>query len=369
MRPACVQHVSHPTFRQPAASPDGPRPVHRGFAVIELLLLTIASILALAIFLIWSGDSRRNARLGQDLASLRHYGMGTVAYAADNADLMWGFSWKAGTTAHGDPDLRTNSSALEAGASQAVQILRDRAGREDINRIPFWLPQAGYSHLVMADYLGDSLPDSAAVSSGDEHRIRWRDDPAGFDLGNYSPRPYSSASASNNDKRWPYSASWQLGVAFFDLSTVLGTRITWGSTQSQYNIPGAVVFGQPRLADIAFPSQKAMMIDRFQRHHGDRQAFHAYREARVPVLAADGAVAVRTSGEGNPPWAPNSPSLPSSSVGTYAYQWPSTPILRWEPAPLNGMTSDVSIVDRFMWTRGGLLGRDFDGPEIDTGQW
>lgn len=336
--------------------------------MVELAILLITLACALAVFLVFAGDSRRTARLGQDLASLRHYGMGTVAYAADNADLMWGFSWKVGQTPGADPDLMNGGTDLQAAADQAVQILRDRASRPEITRIGAWIPQISYSHLVIADYMGSSLADHAAVSSGDENRILWRDDPIGHDAGNYVPCALAGATATNDDKRWPYSSSWRLSIGFIDQGTMPTQRLRWGGHNS-YFVPGNVDLRAPRLADIPYPAQKAMLFDEFSRHHGTRQAFYGYAEARVPVLAADGAVSVRVSGEGNIGWNPGSPTLRGESIDWYDFAWALKERNRWYPAPLNGLLIDNNMTDRLMWTRGGILGRDFDGPEIDTGQW
>lgn len=341
-----------------------------GFALVEAAVVAIVLATALALLLICGGDSRRNARLGQDLANLRHYGTGTAAYASDNADLMWGFSWKTGVTPDADPDLRVASNSLQAAANQAVQILRDRAGRTDIMPITSWIPHIAMSYLVFTDYMGDVLPDHSVVSTGDANVLTWRDDPSGFDAGLYVPRPFATPTAGNADKRYPYWASWRMGVAFFDRGEDPSNCLKWGISQRTYIVPGNANLGAPRLSQIAFPSQKAMMFDEFQRHFGPRQAFYGYDESRVPVLAVDGAVAVRAATDGNIGWDPGSPARAGQHVTFYRFDVPSSsPAQQWYPMPLNGMLTDPNVTDRFMWTRGGILGRDFDGPEIDTGQW
>ncbi|MBX3359936.1 MAG: type II secretion system protein [Phycisphaeraceae bacterium] len=343
-------------------------PTRRGFALVEFMIVTIVTLLVAATLLIWLGDTRRNARLGQDLASLRHYGMGTMSYAADNSDLFWGFSWKVGNTPGADPDLTNAGSDLQARADQAVQILRNRANRPEITRITGWIPNILFSHLVFTDYMGSPLADHAAVSSGDQNRILWRNDPAGHDAGLYSPRAFAGETATNNDKRWPYSASWRLSIGFIDQGTSPTQRLKWGAHNS-YFVPSGVDLRAPRMSDVRYPAQKAMLFDEFSRHHGERQAFYGYAEARVPVLAADGTVNVRTNGEGNIGWEPNSPTIRGESVSWYTFAMSLHPRNRWYPDPLNGQLTDPNITDRLMWTRGGILGRDFDGPEINTGQW
>ena len=44
------------------------------------------------------GHLRRLAKLGEDLAHMRQIASATSAFASDNSDLVWGFSWRANTT-------------------------------------------------------------------------------------------------------------------------------------------------------------------------------------------------------------------------------------------------------------------------------
>lgn len=62
--------------------------------------------------------------------------------------------------------------------------------------------------------------------------------------------------------------------------------------------------------------------------------------ARAEALAS---VSVRAASDSNPGWQPNVPTSPL-------------------PTTLG------SLVGRFLWTRGGLAGRDFGGPEVCMGQ-
>ncbi|MCH9058952.1 MAG: hypothetical protein IIB55_10025 [Planctomycetes bacterium] len=39
----------------------------------------------------------------------------------------------------------------------------------------------------------------------------------------------------------------------------------------------------------------------------------------------------------------------------------------WEPPTIDGSFRE-RVTGYYRWTRGGIKGRDFDGPEIDTGQ-
>ncbi len=82
---------------------------------------------------------------------------------------------------------------------------------------------------------------------------------------------------------------------------------------------------------------------------------HAYKEARLPILFADGSVRVKATGDSNEGWDPREPGSPLPT--TYRYRGD------WEALPLSGNEEDI-VIGHYRWTRAGLAGRDFGGPEI-----
>src|SRR5262249_59820141 len=121
-----------------------------------------------------------------------------------------------------------------AAANEAVYLVRTSANRPDIPVISSWIPHILYSHLVLADYLGRSLPWNAMISSEDGNRRRWAADPACFDQGCFLP---NQPEPSPESRRWPYSASFIMGPAFFDES-IVGYRIQSAGNTSYYQTFG-----------------------------------------------------------------------------------------------------------------------------------
>jgi hypothetical protein len=332
----------------------------RGFALVELGVVGVVAIAVAALLLLTAGDQRRLGRLGEDVGKLRHIGALTGQYAADHADRFWTFSWRKGDSLSQYPDLNNAPDDNQAAANQAVDILRRRAGREDIAPITAWSPYKIYSHLPLAEH-GGEIPDEIFISSMDGHRLKWARDPFGFDAGAYTPAP--STMGTNSGKRWPYGGSFQVSAAFFDKSTP-PNRMYQGGTHNNLVVPSGAVFGGRLLAEVAHPSHKAHLSDTHGRHFGAAHPFATHREARLPFLFCDGSVLVRSAAEANLGWTPNTPT---SGGGTSFLYSPEA----WEPATFSGSGGDF-VEGRFLWTRGtatesGIKGRDF-GKETCSGQ-
>jgi hypothetical protein len=297
--------------------------------------VVVLGVLA-ALLLVATGESRRRAGLAASEENLGRLGGVTASYAGDNADLYWGFSWKAGDKLSQWGDLNNAPGDNEAHANQAVDIIRRRA---DVNfpRQFGWIADVFYSYLVLADYLDEPLPMTYAASPADGQLRGWQVD---------------KQTAPN--VRLPYSSSYELPTAFYDKSEV-GMRISQSTLHNTFSIPGGVVLGARTTADVAFPSQKVHLYDRYQRQFGNRTAFFAYPEARLPLLFADGSVDVRKTGDGNRGWQPNSPTSPQPTVYTYQPQEWEAPIPKGESSQLYGY---------LRWTRAGIAGRDYGGPEV-----
>lgn len=327
------------------------------FALIELAAVLVVSLLLAAALLISTSDSRRLARLGQDLTHLRAIGSSTAAYSADSADLFPTFSWRAGQVYQTQyPDLSNAPTDTQAAANQMVYILRTRAGRPDMPSIQAFIPHISYSHLVLADYAAQKFPWTAAISSADTHRQKWASDPACFDQGCFLPNQPDPLSSPLN-KRWPYSASFSPTLAFFDQSEPQN-RIQNQGSYSLYLVPSGTFLRGVQMTQVRYPSHKVMVHDSNARHFGPRQPYATHDEARLPLLMADGSVPVRAAAESNNGWVPQSPSSPSSLQFTY------DPLARpWEPQPITSPGGDF-VRGRFRYTRQAILGRDFGGPEI-----
>jgi type II secretory pathway pseudopilin PulG len=328
-----------------------------GFALVELMAVVVCVVLIASVLLVMGEGARRQARIGEDLSNLRRIGALTQSYGADFNDLMWSFSWRPGNYVSPWPDLQSSATDLGAGANQAVAIMRKLSGNAGLPPVSLWVPHIGYSHLVLADYADERAPVRWVVSSGDRHRLKWIEDPACFRLDCFAPYQPSSF---GHGYIWLYSASFRLPTAFYDRSPV-PHRISQAGTQNMNSFwvsIDAQLHGQ-QLAQIAHPSAKVMMHDDFSWHFGTRKPVFLLPEARVSLLFSDGAATVKKSADANPGWInPNSPNHPTTVTPWYKYQ----PSQAWEPPALTG-SSDIGF-GYYRWTRMGVKGRDYGGPEV-----
>lgn len=335
-------------------NPDTPTPrpsPHRarGSTLFDLLLALVVIVVMASILTVAGGESSRQASLGESIANLKQIGNSVSAYGADNADRVATFSWRAGINEQEYPDLRFAATDLDAAAYQAVYIIRRRYS-EQMPRINGWISNILYSHLVLTDYQNGALPNLTFVSPEDDFRFRWIRDPA-------------SRPPGTGNLRWALSSSYELGPAYFspdqayrrkDGSTV--QTITQGTTHNTYFVPAQPELGRRTLSEVENPEAKVMFNDQFTRHFGNRRPFFAHREARIVALMADGSAGLKASIQANPGFHPNSPTM--TSPPTYTYQ-----PFAWEPPALNQPNGDV-VDGRIRWTRAGLRGRDFLGPDV-----
>jgi hypothetical protein len=147
----------------------------------------------------------------------------------------------------------------------------------------------------------------------------------------------------------------------------IGLRIYQAGAYNSYFIPGtnSGSLGNKKLADVNFPSQKVHQHDQNQRHFGRKQPFFGVPSCRQPLLAYDGSVLVRRTGDNQAPgntnfvdcnrgMDPNNPTGGPTPV-SYAPQ-------PWDPPAVTGI-QDVGW-GYYRWTRSGLKGADFGASEV-----
>jgi hypothetical protein len=198
----------------------------------------------------------------------------------------------------------------------------------------------------------------------DKNRAQWQRDPRPPVWPNqYNPVP-NDAAPTGLGLRWPYSSSYQYVVASFDGSAP-GSRINQeGLEFNYYWVPDTAVLGNRKFSEVMFAAQKVVVYDGSERHFGMRPSYYAYDDLRMPLAFFDASVRVMQMKGCNEGWRPNFPK--NGNPQTVTYNPPTAGRNAWLPLPRKGLSDTCKGF--FAWTRGGLLGVDFGGTEIDTGQ-
>lgn len=316
--------------------------------MMDTLVCSACTAALLCIGAVGLSGNRAAARRDLCAEKIGRIGAGSARFALSNKDFFAGFTWEPGNPVGTNP-----ATVQQAHADQAVDILR-RRGRPDMPAISGWIADVNYWTLVLVDFESRPLSDAFNICPSHDVLNKWRRNPGAFDQGQFLPRqPFPSAL----ERRQPYAGSYtQTGAAFDRNQTAfepesVDARVAYSGFHSLYRTIGAVRLGPSPISSVAFPSSKVHVFDSNQRHYGGLDLYYAYAESRQPMLFFDGSVNVRVSGDANTPWTPNEPNLPTAQA--FAYAPPA-----WEPGTLSGQSAD-QVVDRFRWTRDGLLGRDF----------
>lgn len=341
--------------------------LQKGFTLIELLIVIAIIALLVGILLPALSEARKVARKSICESNMRQFGVAVNNYATDFTDRLASFTWKKGVDygfGGAAPD------ATQAAANQAIDILRRRAFRDDLQQITGWIPHVLYSHLVLNDYLQQRLPEKMVSCPEDRQRLRWQEsiatDPDGyFNLTAGIDRP---AGNSNAEKRWPYSSSYSFVPSAWspDKSQIVNgvpvPTVSQGATHATFAVPAGgatTILGLRKLSDVQFTAQKVLMYDSHSRHFDKRRdLFYAYGDARAPLLFFDTSVRTVKTSDTDEGFRPTTPANPNPTTFAYA---PET----WEPRTRSGAATE-SVIGYYRWTREGLRGMDVSGSLLNN---
>jgi prepilin-type N-terminal cleavage/methylation domain-containing protein len=347
-----------------------PRRTRAAFTLIELLVVIAIVALLISMLLPALGQARKAARLSTCISNQRQMTTATGSYAATFRDRLWTFTWSGGQTLPTQfPDLVGPwGTDLEACSAQALDILRRRADREDMEFIENWIPNILYNHIVLQDFLAQRLPEPMVCCPEDRLRAAWQRDPAAFDRGEITPM--APEQTTYRGKRWPYSSSYECIPAAFtqDRGDPPYSAVTQAGSHRYYYFTNparmAGAFGKRLITEVNFPSNKVHLYETYTRHFGRYGLYHALLQAKAPLSFFDGSVRVKATADCNRGFDPATPSSPFAIL--YALipgQWE-------EPIPGLGFypPASVNVFGYYRWTRGGLKGSDFGG-EFKTSTW
>lgn len=284
-------------------------------------------------------------------------------YAGDNQDRIASFNWRINERTPSEyPDLRGPWRIdADVASAQAIDIMRRIGGRTDIGYITGWAPWLRFNNLVIEDYAGLNAPSGLFTCPKDWIRIAWQKNPRHFnDQGVPSPVP-PGRELANHEKRFPYGGSFRFPTATWSGDRADENRHCWTpfSFNSEVSRGREGNSGERRMAEVAFPSSKVMMIDEASRHFTTDALVYTYADAKQPYLFFDGVVRTQANLYGNPGANPARPGDPAAGPSfTYTPQ-------SWQPR-LRAGDGDSHVFNQF-WsgsTRMGLAGRDFFGAEV-----
>lgn len=312
-----------------------------GFTLIELLVVIAIIALLIGILLPALGGAISSARTLKCQANMRSMGTAAMNYGGDFRDTIPAFSWKSNQYSTRFTDLQGAGDDRVAVMYQAVDILRERTGIENIPRGSSsspWFANLWFTHLNYIDYLSANPEEPVAACPQDAEQVERAETP----VEDFQPA----------NIRRKFESSYETSVVVNSVDEPMGNRVPMSQHQQSWGTfnrdPNYVT--PRRFTQVSYTSSKAYMFDTFDRHYSDEDIFYFQPDARQPILFFDGSVTVYDTKEANQGFQPLNPQSPDPTLIV---------VSGIAGSPFPGF---------YRWTRGGLGGLDFGGSEISTGQ-
>lgn len=334
------------------------------FTLIELLLVVAIIALLISILLPSLAGARKAARTGLCMSNMRQYAVGIVAYGSDSKGFVPSFSWLPSKQYSAFNDLNNAPTYPDAGADQAVDIVRRVRGvtAAEVPQARGRMYNRNFTHLVLIDggYYSDRALEPGVVCPEDRGPLLWQREPhnmAAF-------RAQGLAPADPNGpllNMLPYWSSYQIVPCTWTWDKGTGTKRTidqYSDNHHLYTVPPTnqiAPFTARRMDEISLPSLKVAAFDLFDRHRFKRTLYYAYPQAAQPLVFFDGSVSVRTTRDAEKGFQPNAPTSTAATTHYYdASYWAG-----YEPPCLTPGITRETVTAHYRWTRNGLKGFDF----------
>lgn len=333
------------------------------FTLIELLVVIAIIAILIAILLPALGSARRLARGTRCQANMSQLMTAFYAYASDARGSLCSFSWQPNTSPSQFNDLNNAANSTAAHCNQAADIIRRVTGRMQ-SKFDGRIVDRNFTHMVLVDagYFGSGgLPVPGVICPEDRWPELWaRTQPEDIeDLVSSQQAPADGTPQYR--ETLPYWSSYQLVPAVW---TSTNPAISVYQSENDYRLYGnsdGTRLENHRIDEIAFPSQKVVYFDLFDRHNAKRPLFHGYPEAAQPLAFGDASVRVKKTRDANRGWDPRNPTA-LNAVTLYLYR-----VMQFDdPPPKSGTAFGDLLEGRYRWTRWGLRGVDFGSQEPRT---
>ena len=339
--------------------------MRRGFSLVELVSVVVVVASVTAVLGPTIGHMRGQMRGVSSEGNLAAIGQAGAMYGLDHEDRIFSYNWRAGepyiNLANGK--MLTSNSDQAAAARQLQNILHRATDR--ING-PFNIRNPGsalvhrrYSHLVLADYMGN-VGESLWADPADSRLLTWQAFPTAYQLlpyGDGLPDSFGyeqsfSLTSLERVQLWPFGSSYQL-VPHSWMSDFDDSYVPLSFTPHAYSTNGQPYLGDRMLSEVRFPSAKVLMYEEFDRERVGEPYF-AYNYATVGKLMFDGSINTMRS------------DASQSSVSPADYQFGGKFVWRQIylpfdqfPVPIGGLGDQTELDMRYQWTLGGLSGVDY----------